>query len=147
MDELNPDKFFVEEANLDVEPSEEAPPVNSKAKYRPLHSLRCYQIACNAFILDGWQRSASDDGDQRVRELKSTVLENLGAGFYSYENSEKARYYNQARAALGAIVALLSSSHIKRDQWSREISILESQVIPACSALIRKIEKKYRERP
>ena len=122
-----------------MDPTEEAPTVkHNKLKYRPLSSLRCYQVACQA----GWQNLPVEEVTRRVHDLKMAAFENLGAGFYSYENAEKVRYYNQARAALGSIVALLCSCKARRDQWNHEISVIESQVIPACSALIRKIEKK-----
>ena len=141
-EELPAHQFHVNEEALSIDSSEEVSPLSSKQKYRPLHSLRCYQISCQAFGLDGWQNQITEAESQRVDKLKAEVLEYLGAGFYSYENREKVRYYNRARAALGSIVALLSISQAKRERWSRELSVLESQVIPACSALIRKIEKK-----
>ena len=80
-DELPTNQFHVNEEAISIDSSEEAPPLNSKKKYRPLHSLRCYQLSCQAFGLDGWQNQITEAESQRVDNLRAKVLEHLGAGF------------------------------------------------------------------
>ncbi len=77
-----------------------------------------------------------------LREISSSkidALKYLGAGFYSFNLTIKKNYYDNARAALGGLVTIW---HFHEEATPEFIKRIEEDLIPAYSALIRKLEKK-----
>ena len=107
-----------------------------------ISTLKCYQICKDSFSLPRWKKKPESLFECRVEELRLGVFENLGAGYYSFDFSHKCRFYNQARANTGSIIALILGSEDQALVWDKEVSVLKEELLPALSALIRKIEKR-----
>ena len=71
-------------------------------------NLAAFRLCLHAF--DSFDLSLNgEEIDMRIKARQLDVIENLGSGYYSY-GGEKLRYYRRARASLGAIIGLLSST-------------------------------------
>jgi excisionase family DNA binding protein len=81
----------------------------------------------------------------RVRSLRWEVLSELGAGFYSY-GQDKTLHYQRARAAVGGILGLIYGEP-EEFELRRELSLLEHQVLPAFSSLLKAIDKSRKRSP
>lgn len=75
----------------------------------------------------------------RITELKEDAVELLGAGCYSYSKKDKQRLYQMSREKVGAIISLYYFDQGPNSPPSI-IKSLEEDLLPAYSALIRKME-------
>lgn len=107
-----------------------------------LHRLACYRLAIQAFSMPNFGALKPED---QLSQLKASVLEALGAGYYSYGHS-KLDLYVTARAHLGAILGLLECSPEVTAAWSAEVSFLQRELLPAMGALIRRIAMRRPDR-
>lgn len=82
---------------------------------------------------------------EKVDQLRLQALENLGAGYYSFDPMSKASLYRRSRERVGGILALLYFASNDKQGEQPLIAKIESELMPAYSALIRRMEKK-RER-
>lgn len=82
---------------------------------------------------------------EKVDQLRLQALENLGAGYYSFDPMSKASLYRRSRERVGGILALLYFASNDQQGEQPLIAKIESELMPAYSALIRRMEKK-RER-
>ena len=78
----------------------------------------------------------------RVSGLKYSAIELLGAGYYSYEPRNKLKLYNQSRQKVGAILALVYFKPEEMVAFKKVINDIEDELLPAYSALIKRIDKK-----
>ena len=76
-----------------------------------------------------------------VARLKYDIFRHLGAGYYSYGKQQKVLYYQRARACLGAFMAIIASDTATREQLKPQLIEMHDELMPAMSALIRKMEK------
>ncbi len=113
---------------------------NIRTPSYPLEKLRLYQICLEAFKMSNWQKLKKDSLSSRLAELRLDTLQYLGAGFYAYNAKEKRYLYAYARQKVGAIVALLYSTEQLKRQWQEELEFIETELLSALSALIRKME-------
>jgi excisionase family DNA binding protein len=82
---------------------------------------------------------------EKVDQLRLQALENLGAGYYSFDPMSKASLYRRSRERVGGLLALLYFASKDQAEGQPLIEKIESELMPAYSALIRRMEKK-RER-
>jgi len=130
---------------------------NTKAS--SLTTLRCYQLCKQAFQMPMWKTIESRNAEsadsanpnttnknalsQRLISLKHQALESLGAGFHSFHSRSKSEHYDKSRSAIGSILAqLYAAEPAATKDWESEIAFLELNLLPAYSALIKKIEKR-----
>ncbi len=100
--------------------------------------LAPYRLCLHAFELFPWA-SGNASVDLRVISLQHSILENLGAGFYSY-GAEKKLQYTYARSAIGSLIGLVHPYREKVEAISKAIVYLEEECVPAVTSLLRKIE-------
>ena len=110
-----------------------------------ISKLRAHQLCCEHLKNLVPQDLTLNDLDiqNKISILKIEALEYLGAGYYAYGHSEKQRLYNKARECIGGILSLyyFSVNHSNENPPSESIKNLEELLLPAFSALIKKIEK------
>lgn len=129
--------------------SEQTLPEKEAEKYSPvkkrhgnIETLRVYQIFKDIFEKGRFRAEATHPCESRITDLGAGVLEEIGAGFYAFGAHMKRLHYINARARLGAIIALLHSDPNLRDRWRAEIEQIEERLLPAFGALIKKLEQK-----
>lgn len=125
-----------------VEPTEIKEVAVSKENRMSLASLRVFHHSSQLFESENFRKNPTQDFEKRIRELSFFSIENLGAGFHSFGTVLKLKHYNQARGYLGAILALLFQNEERRLMWKKEIEEIETHILPAFGALLRKIEKR-----
>lgn len=101
--------------------------------------LAPYRLFCYATQHLQWSLNIPEETAHRLHQLKMSVLEHFGAGFYSYGPEKRCRYV-AARSSLGAIIGLLEPYH-SQPEVAKIISFLENECIHAAASLIRKIER------
>ena len=81
-------------------------PAAARGLARPANpeNLACFRLVVAAFEMPLWQSSGRLKAS--LQEIELGVIKALGAGYYSFGH-RKRDYYNQARAELGAALALL----------------------------------------
>ncbi len=109
------------------------------APLRGPRTLAPYRLCCHAFEQFNWTLDIPVATSQRIEQLKLSVLEHFGAGFFSYGPEKRFRYIS-ARSALGSIVGLLDPYH-SQPNIGKIIGFIESECISATASLIRKIER------
>lgn len=107
-----------------------------------LSSLRVFQHCALLFESANFKKDPTQDYEKRVRQLSFFTLEDLGAGYHSFGIPMKLKYYSQARCHLGAILALVLQNDERKSSWHKEKEEIESRILPAFTALLRKIEKR-----
>lgn len=105
--------------------------------------LRLFCIATEIFKdLDTESITGIPSFNEKIQQLSLQALENLGAGYYSFDPINKAILYRRSRERVGGILALLYFVSKEQAETSPLISKIESDLMPAYSALIRRMEKK-----
>lgn len=118
------------------------PENGKKRKIYPVHALRLFQLAKE--ILRGMDfKTSSPELAGKLLSLKMEAIELLGAGFYAYEAKNKKALYNRSREKVGGILSLIYFNNDFEKKIPSEINRIEEDLLPAYSALIRRIEKKY----
>jgi len=114
-------------------------------KIYPVHSLRLFQLAKD--ILRGLEINKISGTHPRLEgklyTLKLEALEFLGAGFYAYEPINKKALYNRSREKVGGILSIIYFYSEDKGSLPLGITKIEEELLPAYSALIRRIEKKH----
>ncbi len=79
---------------------------------------------------------------ERLTSLVNNMVEALGAGYYSFNRSEKYRYYKLARSSCGSLLAQISLLQSSSNEQSSQglYLFLEQKLMPAFSALIKYFE-------
>ena len=113
-------------------------PTRSSERSRLTH-LACYRLCLEAFQMPLW-KAAEEPLGPRLRALRSDIVEALGAGYYSFGRA-KIEWYSQARGLLGAGLGLLYSEEDYFKTYGPEITFIETKLMPAFSALLRKLER------
>ncbi len=104
-----------------------------------IHKLACYRLSLVALEL--FKLSDESDDYKTFIAIKSReLLANLGAGYYGYGFNKK-KFYELARASVGKIIGFTVAERHRAERHARAISFLESDVIPAFGALLRKLDK------
>lgn len=116
-------------------------PRETLPQYSTLPQLHLFQLCREAFASCDWEQGLSAQAQDRIQNLKSRVLEEIGAGFHSFGVQRKSHHYNTARALIGAMLAILHSQE-GSVQIMPTILLLEKKLLPAFSALLKKIEKR-----
>lgn len=114
-------------------------------KGEPVHTLRLFQMAKE--ILQGINSKnffppERADLHKKFLDLKAEALELVGAGFYSYDSRLKARLYDRSRAKVGGMLSLVYFHQKKDGKLPEVIQLMEHELMPAFSSLIRKLEMK-----
>lgn len=120
-----------------------------RKKANPVHTLRLFQMAKEVLRNINSRDFFADsrvDLHKKFLDLKTEALELLGAGFYSYDNKLKARLYDHSRAKVGGMLSLVYFYQSDLQNLPDVILKIESELMPAFSSLIRKLEIKS-ERP
>lgn len=102
-------------------------------------SLACFRIAQRAFLMPLW-RQESGPMKSPLKDIEQAVVKSLGAGYYSY-GATKVRYYSEARAQVGGALGLLYQDPKAKAKWAADVAFIESDLVPALSSLIKKIER------
>jgi len=128
-------------------------PVVRKAKddksARSPQALACFRLCIEAFKMPLWSEPepetlrSTQEIRTRINDLRFVVLENLGAGYYTFGRS-KCACYDTARNAIGATVALVLSDTGLSERFAVDVLFLQQKVLPAFSSLIIKIERSQR---
>lgn len=135
----------IESSNVSTpKKSEKIPEEHSDKKRRHgnIETLRVYQIFKDIFEKGHFKTEFTHPCESRIAALGTGVLEEIGAGFYAFGAHMKRLHYINARARLGAIIALLHSDENLRKRWCEEIEQIEGRLLPAFGALIKKLEQK-----
>ncbi|WP_415061561.1 helix-turn-helix domain-containing protein [Bdellovibrio sp.] len=114
----------------------------AKKRHGNIETLRVYQMFKDIFEKGRFKAESSHPCELRITNLGAGVLEEIGAGFYAFGAHMKRLHYINARARLGAIIALLHSDENLRKRWQEEIEQIEERLLPAFGALIKKLEQK-----
>ncbi len=102
--------------------------------------LAAYRLCSHAFYDLDWDLKLPQLVADRIALNKCYVLEQLGAGFYSYGHDKKIRYA-VARQSLGSLLRLLYP--FKGDEKiAKLVRFIEAECISAMVFLIRKLDKK-----
>lgn len=115
-----------------------------KRKVYPVHSLRLFQLA-KAILkeLEINKISGPNPGPkEKLYTMKLEALEFLGAGFYAYEPKLKKELYNRSREKVGGMLSIIYFYH-ESGKLPVGVDQIEEELLPAFSALIRRIEKKH----
>ena len=112
---------------------------STKKNFQDIKTLKAYQLLVKVFSKYSIHNQHSDELTAELDNLKRNAIKYLGAGFYSFDIELKKDFYNKSRAELGAMVALW---HFYSKENDKIIEDIEKILIPALSALIRKLEKK-----
>jgi excisionase family DNA binding protein len=123
-----------------ITPKQEAIASITQAGRKPaqsLPSLRLYSILRSTLIETNLPKEQDESIRQHFYNLKLEAIELLGAGFYAYEFQHKKSYYNMSRQKISGLLSLLHTFDSKNER----IKILEQELLPAYSALIKKLEK------
>ena len=115
---------------------------DKKRRHGNIETLRVYQIFKDIFGKGHFKAEFIHPCESRIADLGAGVLEEIGAGFYAFGAHMKRLHYINARARLGAIIALLHSDESLRKRWCEEIEQIEGRLLPAFGALIKKLEQK-----
>jgi excisionase family DNA binding protein len=116
---------------------------NQRGQYQScILQLHVFKLCCEVFSSEAWIKSNSTAFEERLHVLKNRVFEELGAGFYSFGAARKSTHYNSARTQIGAMLSLIYFTCKSDPVWSNQLPILESKLLPAFSALLRKIERR-----
>jgi|GEM_PF-6444613 len=101
----------------------------SRQEYSTLPQLHLFQLCREVFASCDWEQGLSSHAQDRIRNLKNRVLEEIGAGFHSFGVQRKSHHYNTARAQIGAMLAILHSQE-KSAQNIPTILLLEKKTSP-----------------
>lgn len=112
--------------------------VRSKKNIYNLSSLRVYELIKQVFS----EKLKDTKINERFKNHIYLVIENIGSGYYSYNQEVKIISYVEARKKLGALLALIQSNDQQKNEWQKEILTIEVDVLSALGALTRKLEKK-----
>lgn len=110
-----------------------------------LDSLRCFQLCKTAFEMPKWNplETGDDYSKERLVFLKYKALESLGSGYHCFNSATKGLHYETSRSAIGAILAHLKAEKTEvQTSWNAEIAFLQDNLLPAYTALIKKIERR-----
>ena len=125
-------------------PAENPTPRLGNKKKRATYSitqLRLFELSCE--ILQAVNAKNLNLSNEKVAEriemLKQDAIELLGAGCYSFSKKDKQRLYQESREKIGGIVSLYYFES-NENAPAKSIKTLEEDLLPAYSALIRKIE-------
>lgn len=111
-------------------------PSSSKA----VTNLACFRLCLEAFQMPLWRREEEDSLTTRVQAIRADIIESLGAGYHSY-GMTKLECYSRARALCGAVLGLLYSEEARLKTYAGEVAFIERKLMPAFSALLKKIER------
>lgn len=123
--------------NLQIKPE-----TGKKRNVYPVHALRLFQLA-KEILRDMDFKASPPELAGKLLLLKMEAIELLGAGFYAYEAKNKKALYNKSREKVGGILSLIYFNNDFEKKSPPEINRIEEDLLPAYSALIRRIEKKY----
>jgi len=148
---LEPEK--VQDKVQDVGPETSATPASApisgfttQPKKKPtqsLSTLRLFEILKLSLLETKLLHQPENQVDNQSHlqdhftNLKLEAIEFLGAGFYAYEFQHKKNYYNLSRQRISGLLSLLHSF----DPSNVRIKILEDDLLPAYSSLIKRLEK------
>lgn len=102
--------------------------------------LVCFRLAVTAFDMPAWKNELQG----RLKSVEEVVFAALGSGYYSY-GRKKHEYYGQARAEVGAALALIYRRGMAKNTWKEETAFLETKLLPAFASLIKRVEKMGRK--
>lgn len=136
--EKEPSPFVVTEAADDEDKNKNSSENSNKNPGQQIFKLNCYKLCVEAFST--WTPHSSEP--EILLELKFAALRNLGAGYYSFDFQTKCDFYRKSRASIGSLLAIVFSREEWKSAHQKEVAFLEQKVLPALSALIRKMEKK-----
>ena len=113
----------------------------SEKKYS-VKDLRLFERACEILNMDELRNFIHSDSTiaSRVKELRLTAFELLGAGYYTYGSSKKMKIYDRSRENVGALLAIIFSQK-ENENMSKVITEIEGELLPAYSALIKRMDK------
>ncbi len=152
--QINPLKDKASESSEIVNPKkkDEDPVLNEnlekpEGKNKSPHALACYRLCLQAFNMPFWKMAEMGEPQmkERLSHIQFEILENLGAGFYSYGDI-KCYHYRKARGSIGAALALAYSREDISKKWEKDVFFVETKVLPAFSSLIKKVERELNER-
>lgn len=112
----------------------------TQAKRKPtqsLSTLRLFEILKSSLLETKLEKENQTYLLDHFNNLKLEAIEFLGAGFYAYEFQHKKSYYNLSRQKISGLLSLLHSF----DPANVRIKILEEDLLPAYSSLIKRLEK------
>lgn len=122
-------------------------------KHAGLVNLSCYRLAIDIFRSATWLNIDSEATAaplglisgallfNRLAELQINIIESLGAGYHSF-NESKVKEYGRARAAAGSLVSIITASEKLSQVLSAERKALEEKLLPAIIALQRTSERR-----
>ena len=79
---------------------------------------------------------------KRCYDFLLAALSELGAGYYAFGVVDKCKHYRRARSHLGSVMALMPLIALQEKKFSPFLTDIEQRVIPAITALLRKLENK-----
>lgn len=113
-----------------------------RKKTQSLATLRLFEVVKSSLIDTNLEKENQAFLLDHFNHLKLEAIEYLGAGFYAFEFQHKKSYYNLSRQKISGMLSLLHSF----DPKNVRIKILEDDLMPAYSALIKKLEKNNEKR-
>ena len=113
----------------------------SSKKYS-VKDLRLFQMASETLNSPELKNFTHNDLviTARIKELRLSAIELLGAGYYTYGASKKMNIYDRSREKVGAILAILFSQ-TENESLAKIIDDIEGELLPAYSALIKRMDK------
>lgn len=108
----------------------------------PIEGLRVFELSRDFFV----SFKSTEDLPRVALQIKHDIFKFLGAGYYSFGKKHKILYYQKARAAYGAFLSVLLSDPEHSGRFNPELLYIQEKLLPAMSALIRKMEKSKSER-
>ncbi len=112
-----------------------------RKKTQSLATLRLFEVVKLSLLDTNLEKDNQTFLLDHFNHLKLEAIEYLGAGFYAFEFQHKKNYYNLSRQKISGMLSLLHSF----EPENARIKILEDDLMPAYSALIKKLEK-YNEK-
>ncbi len=129
---------LLDRLNAPVKKSDHSVETRGKKNIYNLSSLRVYELVEQVFS----EKLTDSKINERFKNHIYSVIENIGSGYYSYNQEVKIISYVEARKKLGALLALIQSNEQQKNEWQKEILTIEVDVLSALGALTRKLEKK-----
>lgn len=112
--------------------------------------LHAFKVATEVFLqLDAITALVENENIQhKMKGLYYEAMEYLGAGYYSFEASNKKQLYNKSREKVGGILSLLYAHQNEEFHKSPPeiIKKIEDDLLPAFSGLIRKMDQASRKK-
>lgn len=137
----------IAENSLGVAENSEPPTENPKTvidRKFSISKLRLFEKLLSLFEKYDGQGLFSDNPEltQRYLILKFDCLEAIGSGYYSFNPKDKLRFYASSREKMGAILALCYCERSFVSTQPDFFNRVEDDILPAYSALIKRIDKK-----